>query len=168
LPHVEAAPLTQPAAADTRPAVAETRPAPAETRPATAEAPPATGETQPSTAEAHAGAAEGGTAPPGAPHDGRHAPPAGHAAHPPAAHADPQPHPAFPPPSRWPGVMVIVVLGLFLAAAVVGPVVRALAPREVPPAHSHDEPPGASHHHGRSGTLNPEPDHGHADDRHRH
>jgi hypothetical protein len=90
------------------------------------------------------------------------------AAHPPgatgAAHAqDPVPHPALPDPSdRWAGTVVIVILSMFLAAAVVGPIVRANTPEEVPPAHSHDEPPGASHHHGSSGTLNPEPDHGHA------
>jgi hypothetical protein len=68
------------------------------------------------------------------------------------------------PGPTWPGQVVIVILGMFLAAAIVGPVVRANAPEEVPPAHSHDEPPGTSHHHGKSGTLNPEPDHGHAND----
>jgi hypothetical protein len=82
-----------------------------------------------------------------------------------ATHADdPAPHPLLPEPSeRWPGTVVIVILSMFLAAAVVGPIVRANMPEEVPPAHSHDEPPGASDHHGKSGTLNPEPDHGHAD-----
>ena len=28
------------------------------------------------------------------------------------------------------------------------------SPEEVPPAQSHDEPPGSSGHHGASGTLN--------------
>ncbi len=69
---------------------------------------------------------------------------------------------------KWAGVTIVVILGMFLAAAVIGPIVRANAPVEVPVAHSHDEPPGASQHHGRSGTLNPEPDHGHADDEHPH
>jgi hypothetical protein len=80
---------------------------------------------------------------------------------------DAAPHPALADGSdRWPGAVVIVILSMFLAAAVVGPIVRANMPEEVPPAHSHDEPPGASHHHGKSGTLNPEPYHGHADHRH--
>jgi hypothetical protein len=89
-------------------------------------------------------------------------------AHAGGAHADdPAPHPALPDPSeRWPGTVVIVILSMFLAAAVVGPIVRANMPEEVPPAHSHDEPPGTSHHHGKSGTLNPEPDYGHADHGH--
>jgi hypothetical protein len=83
--------------------------------------------------------------------------------------ADPAPHPALPDPSeRWPGTVVIVILSMFLAAAVVGPIVRANMPEEVPPAHTHDEPPGASHHHGKSGTLNPEPGHGPADHGHGH
>ena len=84
--------------------------------------------------------------------------------------ADAALHPALPDASdRWPGTVVIVILSMFLAAAVVGPIVRANMPEEVPPAHTHDEPPGASHHHGKSGTLNPEPghgDHGHADHGH--
>jgi hypothetical protein len=92
-------------------------------------------------------------------------------AHAEGGHAnDPAAHPALPDASdRWPGTVVIVILSMFLAAAVVGPIVRANMPEEVPPAHSHDEPPGASHHHGKSGTLNPEPghgDHGHADHGH--
>jgi hypothetical protein len=94
------------------------------------------------------------------------APPApGHAAAAHEAHADdPAPHPVLPDASeKWPGTVVIIILSMFLAAAVVGPIVRANMPEEVPPTHSHDEPPGASHHHGKSGMLNPEPDHGPAD-----
>ncbi len=52
---------------------------------------------------------------------------------------------------RWPATLAYAILGLFALAAIVGPIVRAAAPREVPPAQSHDEPPGASHHHGPSG-----------------
>ena len=94
-----------------------------------------------------------------------HAPAAGEthsSAHAAGAHADdPAPHPMLPDPSdRWPGTVVIVILSMFLTAAIVGPIVRANMPEEVPPAHTHDEPPGESHHHGRSGTLNPEPGHG--------
>ena len=56
--------------------------------------------------------------------------------------------------ASWVGVLLIVVLvGLFLPAAVIGPIVRMLSPEEVPPAKSHDEPPGMSGHHGRSGEL---------------
>jgi hypothetical protein len=48
---------------------------------------------------------------------------------------------------------------MFLSAAVIGPIVRLNMPEELPPpAHSHDEPPGTSHHHGASGTLNPPPE----------
>ena len=62
----------------------------------------------------------------------------------------------------WAGVVLILILAMFVMAAVIGPVARAHAPpAEMPPTHSHDEPPGASHHHGASGTINPEPGHGH-------
>ena len=74
-------------------------------------------------------------------------------------------HPILSDSGGWVPVMLMVVGGLFLAAAVIGPIVRANAPEEVPPAHSHDEPPGSSHHHGRSGLANPSPEnelhHGH-------
>lgn len=57
--------------------------------------------------------------------------------------------------------LVILVIALFLAALVIGPIIRANLPREAPPvAHSHDEPPGASGHHGATGQLDP-PGHGH-------
>jgi hypothetical protein len=58
---------------------------------------------------------------------------------------------------RWPVPMVGIILISFFAALVIGLVVRAHAPPEMPPTHSHDEPPGASHHHGESGTINPVP-----------
>jgi hypothetical protein len=82
-------------------------------------------------------------------------------------HADAAGHDEGPVPPHekspvWAGVMLIVILALFVMAAVIGPVARAHAPvMEMPPTHSHDEPPGASHHHGASGTINPEPGHGH-------
>jgi len=70
------------------------------------------------------------------------------------------PHPTLPEPQlRWPGVMLIAVALMFVAAMVIGPVVRAEAPQEVPPAHSHDEPPGTSGHHGPGGTVQPGPEH---------
>src|SRR5204863_2500315 len=74
-----------------------------------------------------------------------------------AAHADEGP---VPPDAnhRWPGAMLLTIVFLFIAAAAVGPAVRAHAPPEMPPTHSHDEPPGASHHHGTGGTINPLPE----------
>jgi hypothetical protein len=73
-----------------------------------------------------------------------------------------QPHPVFSADGSWAGPLVVFgIIGmLFLPAAVIGPIVRALTPEEVPPAHSHDEPPGTSGHHGRSGTVDTD-DHGH-------
>ena len=68
------------------------------------------------------------------------------------------PHPQIVADREWAGVMVIAIAGLFLTAAIVGPVVRANLPAELPPAHSHDEPPGTSGHHGPGGLINPEPD----------
>lgn len=69
-----------------------------------------------------------------------------------------EPHPILSGNGSWVPIMLIIVGGLFLAAAVIGPIVRANAPEEVPPAHSHDEPPGTSHHHGKSGTVNAAPE----------
>jgi len=76
-----------------------------------------------------------------------------------AGEPDSYPHPTTANEARWAGVMAIIILALFLAAAVIGPVVRYYTPEDVPPAHSHDEPPGASHHHGSSGTHAEEPHH---------
>jgi hypothetical protein len=47
--------------------------------------------------------------------------------------------------------MLIIIAGVFLMALAIGLAVRANAPDEVPPTHAHDEPPGASHHHGPVG-----------------
>src|SRR4051812_4948933 len=58
----------------------------------------------------------------------------------------------------WTPIAFILIAMLFLSAAVIGPIVRLNMPEEIPPAHSHDEPPGTSHHHGASGTLNPAPE----------
>jgi hypothetical protein len=49
----------------------------------------------------------------------------------------------------WAGAVVIGIAGFFLAALVIGPAVRIHAP----PTHAHDEPPGTSGHHGRTGTV---------------
>jgi hypothetical protein len=57
----------------------------------------------------------------------------------------PYPHPRLPVDNAtWAGVALIVIAGMFLASAAIGPIVRANAPEEVPDAHSHDEHgPGA-------------------------
>jgi hypothetical protein len=52
---------------------------------------------------------------------------------------------------EWVGIMLIIIAGVFLMALAIGLAVRANAPDEVPPTHAHDEPPGASHHHGPVG-----------------
>jgi hypothetical protein len=84
------------------------------------------------------------------------APTGGHATGDPAG--TPEAGPVLPRDASWAKTVVAGIGILFAAAAVVGPIVRRDVPEEVPPAHSHDEPPGASGHHGRSGTVNP---HGH-------
>ena len=61
-------------------------------------------------------------------------------------------HPTISEDGSWAGAMVIVILvGFFLTAAVIGPIVRANAPEEAPMAHGHDD----AHSHGAA------PDHGH-------
>ena len=70
------------------------------------------------------------------------------------------PHPHISEDGSWAGAMaIIILLGFFLPAAVIGPIVRANTPEEVPPAHSHDEPPGTSGHHGHSGIPTEDPHH---------
>lgn len=61
--------------------------------------------------------------------------------------------PVFSPDGRWARGMMIVVVGMFLAAAVIGPLYRMSLPEALPVTHSHDEPPGSSHHHGPGGTI---------------
>jgi hypothetical protein len=81
----------------------------------------------------------------------------------------PYPHPRLSSDARWAGVMAfIIVPALFLAAAMIGSLVYSELPQEHPPvAHSHDEPPGGSGHHGPGGTVQPGPEHelpgGHAE-----
>lgn len=62
------------------------------------------------------------------------------------------PHPVISSDGTWAGTVVIMIVALFVAAAVIGPIVRANLPEDVP-LESHDEPPGSSGHHGASGTL---------------
>ena len=55
--------------------------------------------------------------------------------------------PVLPDPSPMPGSVIILILGMFLAAAIVGPVVRYHAPEEGPDASSHDEHGHGAHGH---------------------
>jgi hypothetical protein len=55
-------------------------------------------------------------------------------------------HPIYSNDSHWAGNVIVVIAGLFLAAVVIGPIVRAEAPQAVPPAMSHEEDPAADRH----------------------
>ena len=112
--------------------------------------------------ERHETPAEHGKAAPHTQTTDAHAPAHAGTAHSPEAGHDVGP---VPPEAgiTWPWLVLWAIFIMFLLAAVIGPLSRMHAPpaEEMPPTHSHDEPPGASDHHGASGTINPEPDHGH-------
>ncbi len=55
-------------------------------------------------------------------------------------------HPIYSSNANWVGAVVAAVGGLFLAALVIGPIVRAESPQAVPPAMSHEEDPAADRH----------------------
>ncbi len=55
-------------------------------------------------------------------------------------------HPIFSASSHWVMNLLIASGGLCLAAAVIGPIVRAEAPDAVPAAMSHEEDPAADRH----------------------
>jgi hypothetical protein len=62
--------------------------------------------------------------------------------------------PVVPLEAPWVDSLLIGVAVLFVAALLIGPLYRLNLPQELPPpTHSHDEPPGASHRHGVSGTI---------------
>jgi hypothetical protein len=65
--------------------------------------------------------------------------------------------PVFTDHSAWLWAVLFAIGALFVLAAALGPLVRREMPEELPLMHSHDEPPGSSGHHGRSGTANPMP-----------
>lgn len=52
-------------------------------------------------------------------------------------------HPIYSTDAHWVGPLLIAIGGLFLAAMIVGPIVRAEAPEVVPVAISHEEDPAA-------------------------
>jgi hypothetical protein len=74
------------------------------------------------------------------------------------AHRTAEARPVLDDDPNWTPILLILIGMMFLSAAVIGPIVRLNMPEEIPPAHSHDEPPGTSHHHGASGTVNPAPE----------
>jgi hypothetical protein len=76
------------------------------------------------------------------------------------------PGPVVSDKADWAPSVVGAMLALFAAAAFVGPIYRLNMPEEpqVEDFHSHDEPPGTSHHHGASGTI----DHSAPDKPHHH
>jgi hypothetical protein len=55
-------------------------------------------------------------------------------------------HPIYSTDANWTGAVVATIAGLFLAALVIGPIVRAEAPQAVPSAMSHEEDPAADRH----------------------
>lgn len=80
--------------------------------------------------------------------DPAHAPTTGHVSHA-VDHA--QPRPVLPVPSAMPGVLVMIVLWMFVVAAVIGPVVGYHAPEEPPEPSSHHDDHGAHDaHHGHA------------------
>jgi hypothetical protein len=65
--------------------------------------------------------------------------------------AEDAPVPVLPQDPSWARPLLVALGVMALAAAVIGPIYRAWVPEEIPPTHSHDEPPGASHRHGPGG-----------------
>ena len=53
---------------------------------------------------------------------------------------------------HWVPTLLLVTAALFLAALITGPLIR-LRQSDMPPTHSHDEPPGSSGHHGTNGVY---------------
>jgi hypothetical protein len=64
---------------------------------------------------------------------------------------------------RWTAKVLIGIGVMFAAAVLIGPAYRAHLPEEIPLTHSHDEPPGTSGLHGKTGAVDPT-----APDHHRH
>jgi hypothetical protein len=54
--------------------------------------------------------------------------------------------PIYSTDTRWAASLLAGIAGLFLAAVVIGPIVRAEAPEAVPAAMSHEEDPAADRH----------------------
>jgi len=71
----------------------------------------------------------------------------------PVRHEDAPTAPVISDDAGWTSGVLIGVTTLFAAALLIGPVYRLSLPGELPVIHAHDEPPGASHHHGPTGTV---------------
>ena len=73
----------------------------------------------------------------------------------PAEHAPAYGHPSVPAEDVWPGVMLIIVAGMFAMAIAAGIVCQCEKPDEQPPsAHGHDD-------RGHGDAHAPDPGHGH-------
>jgi hypothetical protein len=62
--------------------------------------------------------------------------------------ADKHPHPVISQNGWWAGVMIILILGMFLAALGVGIAIRLNPPEEPPPEPAHDDDAHGAHGHG--------------------
>lgn len=71
----------------------------------------------------------------------------------PVRHEDAPTAPVLSDDVGWTSGLLVGVAVLFAAAILIGPIYRLTLPGELPVTHAHDEPPGASHHHGPSGTV---------------
>jgi hypothetical protein len=67
--------------------------------------------------------------------------------------AEVAPAPVLSQDAGWVRGVLIGVGALAGLAVLIGPVYRANLPEELPPTHSHDEPPGASRRHGPEGEY---------------
>jgi hypothetical protein len=88
------------------------------------------------------------------------------AKHTPAAAAPHDPRvtgPVLSADDRWTAKVLTGIGVMFAAAILIGPAYRAHLPEEIPLTHSHDEPPGPSGLHGKTGAVDPT-----APDHHRH
>ena len=65
--------------------------------------------------------------------------------------AKPAQRPVLPDASPMPGTVIILILGMFLAAAIVGPVVRYHTPEEPPEPAAHDDHGHDAHGHDAHG-----------------
>jgi len=64
-------------------------------------------------------------------------------------------HPVLSTDIRWSYRILSTIVIMFVLAFAVGQTIRQETPQVMPPVHSHDEPPGASGHHGPGGTADP-------------
>ena len=71
----------------------------------------------------------------------------------PARHEEAPAAPVLASDVSWVWPVIVTCIALFVAALLIGAIYRMSLPEELLPTHSHDEPPGASHHHGVTGTV---------------